>query len=65
MEDSQIGSLIIGLLTGLGMYVAGLILKKKPPGMINSIYGYRTKRSVKNQLLWDDIDSYHTFNNKD
>ena len=58
MEDSQIGSLIISLLIGLIIYVAGLIVKKNPPEMINSLYGYRTKRSMKNQLLWDEANKY-------
>ena len=38
--------------------MAGLIVKKNPPEMINSLYGYRTKRSMKNQLLWDEANKY-------
>ncbi|WP_236570664.1 SdpI family protein [Paenibacillus sp. An7] len=58
MEDSQIRSLIISLLIGLIIYMAGLIVRKNPPEMINSLYGYRTKRSMKNQLLWDEANKY-------
>jgi uncharacterized membrane protein len=31
----------------------GLILWFKPPKKINSIYGYRTKRSMQSQEAWD------------
>lgn len=31
---------------------------KKPPKTINSIYGYRTNRSMKNQQTWDEANRY-------
>ena len=31
---------------------------KKPPKNINSIYGYRTMRSMKNQQMWDEANRY-------
>ncbi|MFF2912422.1 SdpI family protein [Paenibacillus sp. NPDC057934] len=43
---------------GLIIYGARLTVKKKPPKKINSLYGYRTKRSMKNQLLWDEANRY-------
>ncbi|MFF2019927.1 SdpI family protein [Paenibacillus sp. NPDC058177] len=58
MNDSQIASLIITLLIGLITCVTGLIVKKKPPKTINSLYGYRTRRSMKSQLLWDEANRY-------
>lgn len=58
MEESQIGGLIISIVTGLIFYVTGLFIKKNPPKMINSLFGYRTKRSMKNQLLWDEANKY-------
>ncbi|OBZ16315.1 hypothetical protein A8L34_26925 [Bacillus sp. FJAT-27264] len=58
MNDSQIVSLISTLLIGLIICVTGLIVKKKPPKTINSLYGYRTRRSMKNQLLWDEANRY-------
>ncbi|WP_080873897.1 SdpI family protein [Oceanobacillus timonensis] len=45
-------------LTGLGTLVASIILKISSPDNINSIYGYRTKRSMKNQKLWDFAQKY-------
>ncbi|MFE4713995.1 SdpI family protein [Paenibacillus sp. NPDC056722] len=58
MNDSQIASLIITLLIGLITCVTGFIVKKKPPKTINSLYGYRTRRSMKSQLLWDEANRY-------
>lgn len=31
---------------------------KKPPKNINSFYGYRTSRSMKNQQTWDEANRY-------
>ncbi len=44
---------ISSLLTGLLALIAGLLFKKNPPKEINWWYGYRTKRSMKNQEQWD------------
>lgn len=46
------------LLTGLGTLVASLILKFSSPENINKIYGYRTKRSMKNKKLWNFAQKY-------
>lgn len=40
--------------------VAIIIAKVVPPRRINSWYGYRTKRSMKNQRTWDFAQKYST-----
>lgn len=45
--------LVSGLLCPLLMLGFGLISWKRPPKTINSWYGYRTTRSMKNQQTWD------------
>ena len=40
------------------MLIIGLIFKKFPPKEINMLYGYRTKRSIANQQVWDAANSY-------
>lgn len=45
-------TLILGV-TGLVFYVAGYIQFKHPPKKINSLYGYRTKTSMRSQEIWD------------
>ncbi|WP_083925432.1 SdpI family protein [Psychroflexus tropicus] len=41
------------VVTGLLGLIAGYYLKKYPPKHINCFYGYRTRRSMKNQKHWD------------
>ena len=41
------------LIVGFVFALAALITLKFPPKKINSIYGYRTSRSMKNQENWD------------
>lgn len=41
------------LFYGLPIIVIGYIYKLKPPKEINQLYGYRTRRSMKNQEIWD------------
>lgn len=41
------------LLTGAIALIGGQIFKNNPPKHINWWYGYRTKRSMKNQKQWD------------
>ncbi len=38
---------------GLPLVIIGYIYKMRPPKKINHIYGYRTRRSMKNQQVWD------------
>lgn len=33
--------------------ISGILFKKNPPKEINLWYGYRTKRSMRNQERWD------------
>lgn len=44
---------LIPALTGPILILTGFILKKYPPREINSLYGYRTKSSMKTQDRWD------------
>ena len=46
------------LLCGTSFFVAGLIVMKFPPKKINSLYGYRTSRSMRNQQSWDLAQQY-------
>src|SRR5690554_6492439 len=39
--------------SGLIFMLAGFIMLKFPPKKINSLYGYRTSSSMKNQERWD------------
>ena len=41
------------LLVPLVMLYFGRRFQKRPPKSINSLYGYRTTRSMKNQQTWD------------
>lgn len=43
----------ICFLVGLIFIITGLIMLYFPPKKINSLYGYRTIRSMKNQERWD------------
>ncbi|WP_158232150.1 SdpI family protein [Sporosarcina sp. P20a] len=45
-------------ITGLGTLIGSLILKSASPQNVNRVYGYRTKRSKKNQKLWDFAQKY-------
>lgn len=45
--------LIIPVCAGLIFIIAGFIMLKFPPKKINSLYGYRTSSSMKNQKRWD------------
>lgn len=46
------------LLIGLIFIVAGFILHKFPPKTINTLYGYRTKRLMRDQKSWDFAQLY-------
>ena len=45
-------------LVGLAFSIAAFITMKFPPKKINSIYGYRTARSMKSQENWDKAQRY-------
>lgn len=46
------------LLSGLTFIIAGGIMYFFPPKKVNSLYGYRTARSMKNQKNWDFAQTY-------
>lgn len=48
---------ITGLLIPLITVIMGLVFTYRPPRKINSIYGYRTARSMASQEAWDTAHS--------
>lgn len=59
METSAIGPfLILDALTGIILIVVGFILLRYPPKEINSLYGYRTEKSMNSQEAWDFAQIY-------
>ena len=44
---------LVLLLVPVMMVGIGVLFQKKPPKKINSVYGYRTKRSMASQAAWD------------
>ena len=51
---------MIPILTGPIVLIIMLVVKKFPPKKINSLYGYRTKRSMARQEAWDFVQVYST-----
>ncbi len=49
---------LILLTTGLVYFLAGVLLWRFPPKKVNSIYGYRTPRSMKSRENWDFAQRY-------
>ena len=58
MNGFWIFMLVMVLLTPLTMMFFGCLFYYKPPKNINSIYGYRTKRSMKNSQTWEFAHHY-------
>jgi len=59
MENIAIGPfLLLDALTGIIFILVGFILTKYPPKEINSLYGYRTSKSMKSQEAWDFAQIY-------
>jgi uncharacterized membrane protein len=50
--------LITGLSCAFVLLVLGIIFYKFPPKKINSVYGYRTTRSMVNQDTWDNANTF-------
>lgn len=50
--------IILSFSTPLIIFIIGLIFYKFPPKNINSIAGYRTKRSMKNAETWREANRY-------
>lgn len=59
-EFSNIEALIFGLCYCAFMLVLGIIFLKFPPKEINSLYGYRTTRSMKTQEIWEAANAFWT-----
>lgn len=49
---------LVCILVPITALVLGIVFVKKPPRSINSIYGYRTDYSMKNQDTWDFAHKY-------
>lgn len=49
---------LIPVSTGIIFLIAGYIMRKFPPKNINSLYGYRTKSSMKSKEIWDFAQKY-------
>ncbi|MDR4434947.1 SdpI family protein [Bacillus tequilensis] len=47
-----------GIVGGGILVIAGILIKLFPPTSINSVYGYRTKRSMSDQRLWNEANNY-------
>ncbi|MDO5511069.1 MAG: SdpI family protein [Weeksellaceae bacterium] len=45
-------------LCGLSFLLAGAFMHNFPPKEINPLYGYRTRRSMKNQKNWEFAQEY-------
>lgn len=54
----MIANLLLSVLIGAIYFLAGLFMKFKPPTKINALYGYRTHRSMKNEVLWKEGNAY-------
>ena len=48
----------VSLLFILPMCIVAYVLHIKPPKKINTVYGYRTKRSMSSQEMWDEANRY-------
>ncbi|TRX62633.1 SdpI family protein [Fulvivirga sp. M361] len=49
---------IVYFLAGPAMVLLATIFKAFPPAHINNFYGYRTKRSTKDQASWNEAQRY-------
>ncbi|GEM_PF-346252 len=44
---------IVDLIIPITMIITGLVFRSNPPKKINTLVGYRTKRSMESQEAWD------------
>lgn len=58
MSESFLILLFSVLIIPILMLVFGLLWKKHPPSSPNWIYGYRSKRAMKNQTTWNFTHAY-------
>lgn len=49
---------LIDLLIPAVMFIVGSIFRRHPPKNISGIWGYRTRRSLKNPEIWDYANRY-------
>ncbi len=49
---------IVPIITAPFLILAGCMMLKWPPKKINSLYGYRTERSMRNQENWEFSQRY-------
>ncbi|MBY8914348.1 SdpI family protein [Bacillus sp. YC2] len=45
---------MVGFIGGILMAAAGILVKCFPPKSLNSVYGYRTRRSMSNGRQWKE-----------
>ncbi len=50
--------LFINLLLGIALLIAGCYYRLNPPLYINGSFGYRTRRSSKNEDSWEEANRY-------
>ena len=60
MHFSQNPLFLISATTGIIFIVTSIVISKYPPKKINSIYGYRTRSSMKSKERWDFAQIYST-----
>ncbi len=49
----QLELFFAAVISGILLSMIGVITKKYPPKKINHFYGYRTRRSMANQQIWN------------
>lgn len=49
---------IFDLLLPVVVVLMGIVFTLRPPRRINSLYGYRTPRSMSSQRMWDEAHRY-------
>ncbi len=49
---------VVHLLLGPLLYLIAKVFQLWPPKRINYIYGYRTRRSMRNQCIWEEAQRY-------
>lgn len=51
-------NILLQFIIGPLLLLLSIVFKHFPPKKINYLYGYRTKRSMKNQETWDEANRY-------
>ena len=51
-------NVLLQFMIGPLLLLLSIVFKLFPPKKINYLYGYRTKRSMKNQETWDEANRY-------